>query len=486
MTSVKYSGANRGIGTGGTDGTGGTCQQGPDGARERSRRLDLEIHPRMDYGREPLCGLARREGGAVESNMSYTATHNERPALILDSLSATMLADVMLLELLARGHGTLRLDPCTDEYLLVFDGGDTQALARVPTTIAIAAIHRLGLIADVGLAPPKVGRIRIHLGSHRGAPDAATFEALLSLRAGVEGLGCELHALTGLPREEDGSAVSGIPGVPVSRPQAVKYQVLGELGRGGMGIVYRARHTALDKEVALKVISPAIAHRKHLAAQFVVEGRAACRARHPAIVDVTDFGRLSDGRNYLVMELIEWPSLADEIDAGPIPQKRALGIVLEVARGLAAAHAQGVIHRDLKPANIFVSADGSVKIGDFGLAYSPEHGIENLEGVCFGTAPYMAPELIDGESGDARSDIYALGCITHELLTGAPPFGHSSTQELLDAHRSVPIPPLDVGERPSERLTALHRSLLAKNSSDRPASFDNVIAELEACIEEAP
>jgi len=400
------------------------------------------------------------------------------------------LADVMLLEVLARAQGTLVLEPGPQgRHSMSFDsGGRSTPLGEVDREVAEAALLRMALIADVGLEAPQLGRIRLHLASHQGSSGETSAEVLLALRATSGGLALELHALAGVQSPETVATVAGIEGVPVPRPEHVKYQVLGELGRGGMGIVYRARHVQLDKEVALKVLSPQMASRRGLAAQFVVEARAACRARHPNIVDVTDFGRLADGRDYLVMERIDWPTLTERLATGRLSPRRALSIAIGVARGLSAAHAQGVVHRDLKPANVFVSDDDRVKIGDFGLAQTV--GVDGdaapLDGVLFGTVPYMAPEHVGGFVVDHRADLYSFGCMLFELLTGATPYASANSMEVIESHRSAAIPALAVpGLRCLERVDALYRSLLAKDPRDRMSSFEDVVAALEACLGDA-
>jgi serine/threonine-protein kinase len=399
-----------------------------------------------------------------------------------------VLADLMLLEVLARGHGSLLLGPGQGEdFDLVFHGEKGASnLGIVPEDLANATLMRLALIGGQNLAPPQVERLQIRLASHQGAPDARKMELLMSLRPAARGNVAELYALAGARNYDDVTLVSGIEGLSELGSRQAKYEVVDVLGKGGMGIVYLARHVSLDKQVALKVLSPAMAQRQVLAAQFMVEARAACRARHPAIIDVTDFGRLSDGRNFLVMEHVGWPTLSEALRDGPLGMMRALRVARSIAEGVAAAHAHGVVHRDLKPANIFITPEDQVKIADFGLAQTAEVDKRNsgIQGICFGTVPYMPPEQSLGQGVDHRADIYAFGCILFELLTGDTPYASEDSEEVLKAHRETAIPDLPEDCRRSASLVQLQRELLGKTPSERPNSLEAVIVTLDRCMEE--
>ncbi len=395
----------------------------------------------------------------------------------LDALHPVELADLMLLELSAREHGTLSLEPRGGHHVLVLDiGTNRTVLARAPTPIAEAAIARLAVVAGVPVAAGQSARFRVMRQSHRGIAGAPSTELLLSVRAAAGGLCMELHALASAPRTV---AVLGLLDGPT--PSDARYRIVEELGRGGMGIVYRAQHLSLQKDVALKVLAPALARSPVMVAQFMVEARAACRARHPNIVDVTDFGQLPDGRNFLVMELVTWPTLDQRLAEGPLPQGEALAIALGIACGLQAAHAQGVVHRDLKPANVFVSADNEVKLGDFGLALTASGEGAALTDQMMGTPAYMAPEQGHPSGAEHRSDLYSLGCILFEMLTGAPPFPGTQLVQVLLRHERDPVPPLPTGL--PESLAKLVQELLAKTPEARPATADAVAATLRQIIE---
>ena len=227
--------------------------------------------------------------------------------------------------------------------------------------------------------------------------------------------------------------------------QVGPYQVLSVLGAGGMAEVYRALDTRLGREVALKVVNAAQARNPELVQRFEQEARVAGSLRHPNVVAVYDIGH-HDGVPYLVTELLEGESLRHRLTRGRLPLQTALEWGAQLARGLAAAHARGVIHRDVKPDNVFVSGDGQLKLLDFGIAKLAEgtdhHGPRGLmddtmapsgtvtrTGAVLGTPGYMSPEQVRGEPLDARSDIFSLGVVLHELLSGARAFAGGSVVE---------------------------------------------------------
>jgi tetratricopeptide (TPR) repeat protein len=208
-----------------------------------------------------------------------------------------------------------------------------------------------------------------------------------------------------------------------SRPPSVgdvlgRYELIREIGRGGFGIVYAARDRELGRFVALKVLRPATRARALLASEWIQrEADAAAQLNHPAIATLHDVGRWAGGP-FLVFELLEGQTLEDRLQRGRISVREAVFIGLEIASGLAAAHAAGVVHRDLKPANVFLTADGRVKLLDFGLARVVGGAVTPAGG----TPPFMAPEVWRGEEGDARTDVFAAGVLIHEMLTGDLPY----------------------------------------------------------------
>src|SRR5213593_3948318 len=225
------------------------------------------------------------------------------------------------------------------------------------------------------------------------------------------------------------------------------YEVLSSIGVGGMGEVYKARDTRLDRTVAIKVLPEHIAQREDLRARFEREARAVASLNHPNICVLHDIGP-----GYMVMELIEGETLAARIEKAAIPLEQALKHATQIADALDRAHRAGVTHRDVKPQNIMLTRDG-VKILDFGLAKSmPKTGpaVETLttgltsEGTVMGTPQYMAPEQFEGKKADARSDIWAFGAMLYEMMTGQKPFQGKSYSILVGAILSADPPPMSV------------------------------------------
>ena len=261
------------------------------------------------------------------------------------------------------------------------------------------------------------------------------------------------------------------------------YEVLGLVGAGGMGQVYRARDPRLGRDVAIKVLPPTFADDADHLRRFEREARATGTLNHPNILSVFDVGT-HEGAPYLVMEMLEGRTLRQEIGGQPLPVRRAVEIARAIAQGLAAAHEKGIVHRDLKPDNVFLTADGRVKILDFGLAKaqttSPGRSEDDLatwtrgrepslteEGRVLGTAGYMSPEQARGETLDGRSDVFALGVLLHEMLAGRNPFRRATAADTLAAVlREEPESPPVSGEL-SKGLLALLGRCLAKAPEQR-------------------
>jgi hypothetical protein len=268
------------------------------------------------------------------------------------------------------------------------------------------------------------------------------------------------------------------------------YEVIGPLGSGGMGEVYRARDTRLGRDVAVKVLPGAISHTAERLRRFEQEARLAGSLSHPNVLTVFDVG-VRDGAPYLVTELLEGRSLRDVLGEGPLATRRAVECAQQAARGLAAAHERGVVHRDLKPANLFVTKDGRVKVLDFGLAKLTQvdpstpalskASTETAEGLVVGTVGYMSPEQVRGQAVDARSDIFALGAVIYEMLSGRRAFGSDTPADTMTAILTKDPEELSgPGLVVPSSLDRIVRRCLEKDPAERFQSAKDVAFALEA------
>jgi tRNA A-37 threonylcarbamoyl transferase component Bud32/Tol biopolymer transport system component len=272
------------------------------------------------------------------------------------------------------------------------------------------------------------------------------------------------------------------------------YTIVGPLGAGGMGEVYRARDARLQREVAVKVLPPSLAADAERLRRFEQEARATGQLNHPNIVVVYDTGT-HDGTPYVVEELLEGGTLRERLASGPLPARKAIDFARQMALGLAAAHQKGIVHRDLKPENIFVTPDGRVKILDFGLAklMRPEAAIDAAAltsaptaagtdaGVVLGTVGYMSPEQVRGQPADHRSDIFSFGSILYEMLAGRRAFSASSQVETMSA--ILKEEPPDLGRSAADLPPGLERIVhhcLEKSPEERFQSARDLGFQLEA------
>ncbi|GAA1434522.1 serine/threonine protein kinase PkaE [Streptomyces thermospinosisporus] len=265
-----------------------------------------------------------------------------------------------------------------------------------------------------------------------------------------------------------------------------RYELTRELGRGGMGVVWAAHDRDHDREVAVKVLARRDrgSELTTLERRFLREVRLTSRLRHPGIPTVHDHGT-HEGELYLVMDLVPGRALDLVLEnGGPLPVEQAADVARRTAEVLSYAHGQGVVHRDLKPSNLMITPDGEIKVLDFGVAAALEpHPGETrftASNATPGTVVYMAPEQAVGRTVPA-SDLYSLGCVLYELLTGAPPFTDGSPFMLYHRHANEPVPPL-TDRRPDvpDGLRALVERLLEKKPEDRPATAADVAALLAA------
>ena len=263
------------------------------------------------------------------------------------------------------------------------------------------------------------------------------------------------------------------------------YVVLDKLGQGGMGQVYTARHTRMDRLVAIKVLPAAATKSPEAVKRFQREVKAAARLTHPHIVTAYDADEYR-GVHFLVMEHVDGQDLASLVcEKGPLPAKQAVDCIAQAASGLEYAHHLGVIHRDIKPHNLLLNTQGVVKILDMGLARmeesigTPDDGLTH-SGAVMGTLDYMAPEqAMDTKTADVRADIYSLGCTLHFLLTSRPPYGGNSLAAKIVAHRMNPIPSLRAERQDVPvSLDAVFDQMLAKQPSERQANMTEVLRDL--------
>ncbi len=280
-----------------------------------------------------------------------------------------------------------------------------------------------------------------------------------------------------------------------SGQRLAQYEISSRIGAGGMGEVYRARDTNLDRDVAIKVLPRDLADNPNRLARLEREAKAIAALSHPNILAVYDFGT-NEGTAYLVTELLDGETLRDRLAQGAMAPRKAAEIGRQIARGLAAAHDRGIVHRDLKPENLFLSPDGHVKILDFGLATaagadgepSPEATIDlgtrtklTAPGAVLGTVDYMSPEQVRGEPTDSRSDLFSCGSVLYEMVTGARPFHRETGAETMTAIlREEPAEPATLVDGVPPALAAIIRRCLEKRAGERYHSAHDLAFSLEA------
>ncbi len=284
------------------------------------------------------------------------------------------------------------------------------------------------------------------------------------------------------PPEDDGWHRQGQRG-PLTGQVFADYEIGGVLGEGGMGTVYRARQTSLGRRVAVKTLSSAIGNEPLQRARFEIEARAASLIQSPHVVAVHAAGSW-DGTAYFVMEYVEGSDLGSVIAAQQghgLPHQRALELALQAARGLAAADAKGIVHRDIKPGNLLLTADGMLKIADFGISkIGGEHNLTRT-GTAVGTPSYLSPEQGRGETTDIRSDIYSLGCVLYEVVTGRKPFLGDNADAVIYQHNyAEPQLPRSLVPELPEPVQAVVVRCLQKDPARRYQNPDELIADIEA------
>jgi serine/threonine protein kinase len=263
------------------------------------------------------------------------------------------------------------------------------------------------------------------------------------------------------------------------------YRIVEKIGEGGMGVVYRAHDERLDRDVALKILPAGMLANRAAVKSFREEAQALSRLNHPNIATIHDFDA-QDGLSFLVMEYVQGSTLSKKVAAGPLPEKEVIRLGTQLSQGLQAAHTSGVIHRDLKPSNLAVTADCHLKILDFGLARLSAHSDPEATqtgaeiGPQAGTLPYMAPEQLDGQPADERSDIYAAGAVLYEMSTGQRLFPDKHGTRLMDAICHCPVrPPRDLNNQISRDLQDIIQKAIDKDPDRRYQSAKELKVDLQ-------
>src|SRR6187399_563625 len=280
-----------------------------------------------------------------------------------------------------------------------------------------------------------------------------------------------------------GSALTPIKDPRIGSTLNGRYQLEASIGEGGMATVYAARHRLVDRPCAVKIMNAALAKNVVIRERFRREAKAAQKLAHPNIIEIFDQGELPDGSLYLVMELLEGETLADVLEHGKVPLERGLPIMIQIARALARAHDLEVIHRDLKPENIFLARlpNGTdfVKLLDFGIARSMQDVRLTGLGEVFGTPQYMAPERITSIDAGPQADLYSLGVIMYEMVTGKFPFDAPDITSYFIKHlKEAPVSPKKHDSSLPVELERLVLECLAKDAKDRPVDAHRVHADL--------
>jgi len=271
--------------------------------------------------------------------------------------------------------------------------------------------------------------------------------------------------------------------------QLGRYEVIGEIGQGAMGVVYRVKDPLIDRIVAIKTINLNLVEdeKEEYEGRFYQEAKAAGRLSHPNIVTIFDVGKSGDVA-YIAMEFLEGRELRDILnDQRHLPIEQILDLAAQIARGLAYAHEHDVVHRDIKPANIMVVRDGHVKITDFGIARMSSASVRTQTGMVLGSPKYMSPEQVLGKAIDQRSDVFSLGVTLYEMLTGQVPFiGENVNAIMYQTLNVIPAPPSMLNPDVPEMLNFIVAKALAKDMNDRYPNAREFANDLRACRDTMP
>ena len=257
-----------------------------------------------------------------------------------------------------------------------------------------------------------------------------------------------------------------------------RFRIVKQLGRGGIGVVYKARDNEMRVDVAIKTIPPELAHHREFLRRFQQEAGALMRLHHPHIVGLIDLVQ-DQGSHYMVLEYVDGPSLSQLLTNGALPPERAQQIALQICDALSHAHEHKVVHRDIKPSNILLTKDGRVKVTDFGIARVLDATLGTVTGQVFGTVQYASPEQVKGLKVDARSDLYSLGVVLYEMVTGRVPFVGKDDMEIAEQHlRASAVPPRELREEIPQGLEGIILRCLEKDRELRYQRAEELAADL--------
>jgi len=393
---------------------------------------------------------------------------------VVSQLSPTAVADALLFAVIRTGAEALHLTPARGGVHVVtleFQRGPVNCL-ELKSVLADAVVARLALLGalDFTARDERFANFSIELAGKRHA-------VTLSVRSGQGHL--EAYLRRAMPTVATETRRYGAQ----TTPEVIgDYRILEELGRGALGVVYRAEHRLLKKPAAIKLWSLPNTQTSKANAALLREARAAAATRHPGIVDIYDILRLPDGRIAMAMELLDGETLSARIArVGALDPTDAAQIARSIADVLDATHSAGIVHRDLKPENVFLLPDGRVKVLDFGAALSSARPDEKAG--TLGTPWYMAPEQAYGNPPDRRSDLYSLGCVLFEMLTGNCPYDASDPRAVIAKHieDAIPTPESPLGPLP-EALERTVMRALAKYPEQRHQDARELARELDAVL----
>jgi serine/threonine protein kinase len=386
-------------------------------------------------------------------------------------LTPTAVSDALLLALVSTDAEALQLAAGrgqTHVAVLEFARGSVVCL-ELDSSMADAVVARLALLASLDFTARDE-----RYAAFQTRCNGSVHQLSLSVRPGDGHLGAYLRKVSAASQVVLRSSASA------KIPETIgDYRIVEELGRGALGVVLRAEHQLLKKPAAIKLWSLPNTQTAKANAALLREARAASATRHPGVVDVYDILRLPDGRIAMVMELLEGQSLGVKLARdGAFEPSEAVRVARAIADVLEATHAAGIIHRDLKPENVFLLRDGRIKVLDFGAALSDSK--PNEKAGTLGTPWYMAPEQALGNRPDRRADVYSLGCVLFEMLTGNCPFDSSDARVVMAKHLEdpVPTPESPFGPLP-EALERCVMRALAKPPDQRQQSASELARELE-------